>query len=105
MIFMSLALLQLGNALAVRSDTHTAFRLGLLSNRLLVGAVFGTAVVQIGLPYIGAIRRFLAITSLSVGDLAITIGVSTIGFAAIEAEKALRRHRNVRALLIQSRTC
>jgi P-type Ca2+ transporter type 2C len=35
MIFTSLALLQLGNALAVRSERQSVFRLGLGSNRFL----------------------------------------------------------------------
>ncbi|HJT37419.1 MAG TPA: cation-translocating P-type ATPase [Actinomycetota bacterium] len=93
MIFTSLALLQLGNAMAVRSDRQSLFRLGVFSNRLLAGAVFGTTALQVSLPYLGPIRSFLGISRLSAADLAIAIGVSTLGFASIEMEKAIGRVR------------
>ena len=96
MIFTSLALLQLGNALAVRSDRQSLFTLGLLSNRLLAGAVFGTVALQVGLLYVGPVRAFLGVSPLSGGELAITMGVSTLSFAAIEAEKAIGRRRSRR---------
>jgi Ca2+-transporting ATPase len=51
MIFTSLALLQLGNALAVRSERESVFRLGLGSNRFLGWTVLGTLLVQLGLLY------------------------------------------------------
>ena len=47
----SLALLQLGNALAVRSERASVFRLGLGSNRFLGWTVLGTLGVQLGLLY------------------------------------------------------
>jgi len=91
MIFLSLALLQLGNAMGVRSDRESVFRLGLRSNRLLIGAVFGTVALQLALPYLSPVRSFLTIASLSPAELAITVLASSITFWAIEIEKLFRR--------------
>jgi P-type Ca2+ transporter type 2C len=44
--FSGAALLQLGHALAVRSETDSLRRLGLWSNRLLLVAVAGTLSLQ-----------------------------------------------------------
>ena len=56
MVFTTLALLQLGHALAVRSETESLFRLGLRSNVPLTIAVVGTILVQLALVFVPALR-------------------------------------------------
>jgi Ca2+-transporting ATPase len=87
MIFTSLALLQLGNALAVRSERQSVFRLGLGSNRFLGW----TVLVQLGPLYWPPAQTALDLQPLTLADLAIVLLASTIAFWAIEAEKLVRR--------------
>ena len=91
MVFTSLALLQLGHAMAVRSERDSLFAQGLRSNTPLLGAVAGTLVVQIALLYWGPSQRLLDVEALSGADLAIVLVASTGVFWAVEAEKLVRR--------------
>ena len=46
MAFTTLTMVQMGNALAVRSERYNLWQIGLLSNRLILGAVLLTLVLQ-----------------------------------------------------------
>jgi hypothetical protein len=98
MIFTSLALLQLGNALAVRSERQSVFRLGLGSNRFLGWTVLGTLLVQLGLLYWPPAQTALDLQPLTLAELAIVLVASTTAFWAIEAEKLVSRLRASRRI-------
>ena len=91
MLFTALAFLQLGNALAVRSERVSTFALGLTSNRFLIWAVLGTLAIQMVVMYWGPAQRALSTEPLGVADLVTVLAVSTATFWAIEAEKLVRR--------------
>jgi Ca2+-transporting ATPase len=91
MIFTSLALLQLANAMAVRSETDSVFTLGLRTNRALLATVVGTALVQIGIIYWGPTQNLLTTEALDLTELALVLLASTGVFWAVEAEKWVRR--------------
>jgi P-type Ca2+ transporter type 2C len=93
MIFTSLALLQLGNALAVRSERQSLFRLGLRSNGFLTWTVLGTLALQLAVVYWPPAQAALELQPLSLADLAIVLGASTVAFWAIEAQKLAARLR------------
>jgi Ca2+-transporting ATPase len=93
MVFTTLALLQLGNSLAVRSETESFFRLGFRSNMPLTIAVLGTLVIQLALVYIPAIQPIFETVALTPAQLAVVLAASTLGFAAVETEKWVRRLR------------
>jgi Ca2+-transporting ATPase len=93
MTFTSLALLQLGNALAVRSEHESVFRLGLGSNRSLGWTVPGTLLVQIGLLYWAPAQAGLDLEPLSLAELASVLLASTTTFWAIDAGKLTVRPR------------
>jgi Ca2+-transporting ATPase len=93
MIFTSLALLQLGNAMAVRSERQSLFRLGLGTNPFLGWTVLGTLLLQLGLVYWPPARAALDLQPLTVADLAVVLLASTATFWAIEAEKLIVRLR------------
>jgi Ca2+-transporting ATPase len=97
MIFTSLALLQLGNAMAVRSEHDSLLSLGLRSNTPLLGAVVGTLLVQVAVLYWGPAQRLLNVEPLSAPDLALVLIASTGVFWAVEAEKLARRLASRRA--------
>jgi P-type Ca2+ transporter type 2C len=91
MVFTSLALLQLGHALGVRSERDSLARLGLLTNRPLLATVAGTAALQLAVVYWGPAQTVLRTQPLSAGDLVVVLLASTVVFAAVELEKWVRR--------------
>jgi Ca2+-transporting ATPase len=93
MIFTSLALLQLGNALAVRSERQSLFRRGLGGNRFLGWTVLGTLLLQLAVVYWPPAQAALELQPLSLADLAVVLAASTAAFWAIEAQKLIARHR------------
>jgi P-type Ca2+ transporter type 2C len=91
MVFTTLALLQLGNALAVRSERSSVVSLGLRTNLALTLAVAGTLLVQLALIYVPALQPIFVTQTLSGPELAVVLVASTAAFAAVEGEKAVRR--------------
>jgi Ca2+-transporting ATPase len=93
MVFTSLALLQLGNALALRSDRRSVFSLGWRGNPFLLAVLVGTFLLQIVLVYWAPAQSILSTEALSAGDLAIVLVASTSLFWIVEAKKLVRRVR------------
>jgi Ca2+-transporting ATPase len=93
MVFASLALLQPGHAMAVRSETESLVSLGLGSNKPMAGAFLLTVLLQIGVLYWAPAANLLGVEPLGGLELAVTLVASTAVFAAVEVEKALRRRR------------
>ena len=96
MIFTSLALLQLGHALAVRSEIDSLRSLGLGTNRPLLLAVGGTVALQLGAGFWGPTQDLLKVETLSAFELTMVLVASTGVFWAVEIEKGLRRHAQKR---------
>ncbi len=94
MVFTTLALLQLGNALAVRSERSSVASLGLGTNLPLTLAVAGPLLVQLALIYLPALQPIFATQALSAPELAVVLVASTAAFLAVEGEKAVRRRTN-----------
>ena len=86
MVFATLALLQLGHALAIRSETDSLFRLGLRSNLPLTLAVAGTFVVQMALIFIPALRPNFRHGRADPAATGVGRGRLDRGFAAVEVE-------------------
>jgi Ca2+-transporting ATPase len=91
MVFTTLALLQLGHALAVRSERDSFFTLGVRSNPLLLGAVAGIVAVQLALVYVPALHPVFETEALGPLQLTVVLVASTTAFVAVEIEKWLRR--------------
>lgn len=94
MIFTVLTLSQLGNALATRSDTDSLFRLGVFSNRPLIGAISLTFVLQLAVIYVPAFQSVFRTVPLSAGDLVQCLLLSTVVFFAIELKKLLFHNKS-----------
>ena len=103
MVFTTLALLQLGNALAVRSETDSFFHLGPRSNLPLTIAVVATLGIQFALVFVPAFQPIFETVSLSPAQLAVALLASTLGFVAVEVEKWVGRLRTRGADLRASR--
>lgn len=94
MIFTTLTFAQLGNVLAIRSNRYSLFSIGLMSNQLMVAAVFITFILQMILIYVPVLGNFFHIEEpLTVMELLTCLAVSSIVFLAVEFEKWLMRQR------------
>jgi Ca2+-transporting ATPase len=91
-VFMVLCLTQLGHALAVRSEKESLFRQGLFSNKPLLGAVFLSFALQLAIIYVPFLNPIFKTQPLSMSQLLLCIGVSSLVFFAVEAEKWVKRH-------------
>jgi P-type Ca2+ transporter type 2C len=93
MVFTTLTLSQMSHIMAIRSGNESLFKVGLLSNKTLLGAVALTFVLQLLAIYAPFFQGFLDTKALPVADLAIAIALSTIIFWAVEIEKWLARRK------------
>lgn len=91
MLFSSLVFLQLGVALAVRSETASTFTLGIRSNRFLFWAVLGMIGAQLLAIYGPPLQGLLGTDALGAVDLLTVFAASSIPFLAIEIEKLYLR--------------
>jgi Ca2+-transporting ATPase len=96
MVFTVLCLTQLGNALAVRSERESLFKQGLLSNKPLLGAVVLSGILQFATVYIPSLNPIFKTQPLSILELSLCIGISSLVFFAVEMEKLIRRSRHAK---------
>jgi Ca2+-transporting ATPase len=87
MIFTTLALSRVGMAETMRSDRDSLWRIGLLSNKPLLGAVILTIGLQMAVIYIPVLQVVFQTISLSPIDLCICLGLSIVVCGAIELQK------------------
>ncbi|HUX04648.1 MAG TPA: cation-translocating P-type ATPase [Acidimicrobiales bacterium] len=98
MVFTTLALLQLGHALAVRSETHSTLTLAVRTNRWLYAGVGATLAVQLAIVYLGTLQRIFHTAPLSALELVVVFAASSLVFVAVEVEKWLGRRAHGRHL-------
>ncbi|MGB9130713.1 MAG: cation-translocating P-type ATPase [Thiobacillus sp.] len=91
MVFTVLTLSQLGHVLAIRSERESLFTQGVLSNRLLIGALLLTFALQMAVLYVPWINPIFKTEPLSLGELAACLALSSVVFIGVEIEKALVR--------------
>ena len=91
MVFTVLTLSQMGHVFAIRSEKESLFRLGLWSNRPLLGAVVLTFVLQLATIYVPSLNPIFKTEPLSRGELALSLLLSTVVFVAVEIEKWMVR--------------
>jgi P-type Ca2+ transporter type 2C len=93
LVFTTLAFLQIGQALAVRSFRDSVFRIGLWSNKLLLGMVVLVLGLQLAVVYVPFLQDIFTTVPLSAEDLAISLGLGTLVLWGIELEKWLIRRK------------
>jgi P-type Ca2+ transporter type 2C len=91
MVFTVLCFSQMGHVFAIRSETRSFFQQGPFSNKPLLGAVLLTFIGQMAIIYIPVFNPVFKTHPLSFYELAITLGLSTIVFLAVELEKVVKR--------------
>ena len=87
LVFTVLTLSQMGNALALRSQTESLWKIGARSNMLMVYAVLLTLILQISVIYVPFLQNIFETTNLAWRDLLICLVFSTLTFLALEANK------------------
>jgi P-type Ca2+ transporter type 2C len=93
MLFTTLTLSQMGHVLAIRSSTDSLFSQGLGSNKPLLAAVALTLALQLAVIYLPPLQSVFRTRALSLTDLGIALGLSTLVFIAVELEKLIRGFR------------
>ena len=91
MAFTVLCFSQMGHVMAIRSERESLFKIGLFSNKPLLGALFLTVVLQLILIYSPFFNGIFKTQPLSMYELGTTLVVSTVVFWAVELEKWIMR--------------
>ena len=91
MVFMFLTIAQMGHALSLRSHRESLFRIGLRGNRLLIGAVVVTVLLQLVAVYSPFFNSVFNTNPLTVEQLILCLVLSSIVFWGVELEKLLMR--------------
>jgi P-type Ca2+ transporter type 2C len=91
--FTVLTLSQLAHVLAVRSERHPLWRIGVFSNPLLLGAVCLTLALQVLITHTPSLARLFRIAPLGLSEWALCLAVSSVVFVAVEIEKTFIRTR------------
>ncbi|UCC89427.1 MAG: cation-translocating P-type ATPase, partial [Anaerolineales bacterium] len=91
MVFITLTLSQLGNALALRSDRDSLFSIGLLSNKAMLGTVALTLLLQLLVVYVPFLQEIFETQALPLDTLILSLVLSTGVFWALELKKWLVR--------------
>lgn len=94
MVFTTLTLAQMGNALASRSESQTLWEAGIFTNKTLLGAVLLTFALQMGVVYLPFMQTVFKTVSLTGLELLITIGASLLVLLVIDGVKVIKRKRN-----------
>jgi Ca2+-transporting ATPase len=83
--FGNLAFCQLAHALNCRSETHSIFRLGLWSNRPLVGAILLSLAVQFLVLYVGPLQKIFHTVAITGRDVVVAtlLSVSPLAFGEL----------------------
>jgi Ca2+-transporting ATPase len=89
MVLTVLCLSQLGNVLAIRSEQESLFKVGVFSNKPLLGAIVLTFALQMAIIYIPVLNPVFHTAPLTPVELLITIAASSIVFLAAELKKLL----------------
>ncbi len=91
MVFTSLCLAQMGHALAVRSNSQLTVEINPFSNPYLLWAVTVTTALQLALVYVPFLQDFFGTKALTLQELWICIGFSSLLFVWVELEKLFIR--------------
>jgi Ca2+-transporting ATPase len=93
MVFTVLTLGQMAHVMGIRSEQDPLWRIGIASNRPLLGAVLLTFVLQMATIYVPVLNPIFKTEPLSLAELAVCLAAAAVVWVATEAEKAWRRAR------------
>ena len=91
MVFTVLTLGQMAHVMAIRSETEPLWRLGLGTNKPLLGAVLLTFALQMATIYIPYLNPIFKTESAEPCELALCLAAASVVWVVVEIEKAWRR--------------
>jgi P-type Ca2+ transporter type 2C len=91
MVFTVLCLSQMGHVMAIRSESESLFKIGLFSNRPLLGAFTLTFALQMATIYVPVLNPIFKTEPLTATELIVALAASSVVFFAVEIEKAWKR--------------
>ena len=91
MVFNVLTFAQLFHVMAIRSERQSLWRIGVLSNRPLLGAVALTFGLQLLVTYTPFLQLVFNTQSLSPAELAVCLAMASLVLPVVELEKWLIR--------------
>ncbi len=94
MVFTVLTLGQMAHVMGIRSEQDPLWRIGIASNRPLLGAVLLTFALQMATIYVPVLNPIFKTEPLSLAELAVCLAAAAVVWVATEAEKAWRRARS-----------
>jgi Ca2+-transporting ATPase len=97
MIFATLTFSQMTLALAVSSERDSFFSIGPFKNRILLGAVLLSTLLQMAVIYVPFLQQIFHTTALSPRELVVALVASTVVFWAVESRKWIVRKRKAPA--------
>ena len=93
MMFTVLTFLQIGQALASRSNTDSLFKMKFYSNPLLIWMIISAIILQFGVIYTPFFAKTFNVIPLSLTDIIICILFGSLTLFTIELEKYLKRRK------------
>ncbi len=93
-LFTSIAFAELAGGFAMRSEQVSLRRLGVFTNRALVGAVALTVALQVLLVSVAPLRDLLGLRPLGAAHWLLVIAIALAYLGAVELDKLLRRRRH-----------
>ncbi|HTE30021.1 MAG TPA: cation-translocating P-type ATPase [Chryseolinea sp.] len=90
MTFTVLCFSQLGHVMAIRSESKSIFRIGVLSNKPMLLTLFITTGLQLMIVYTPFFNEIFKTQPLTLKELMITVALSSIVFWAVEVEKVIK---------------
>jgi Ca2+-transporting ATPase len=93
MVFTVIVWSQLTTAIGVRSERESLFRLGLFTNKAMLGAVAAGVALQLAVIYVPFLNPVFDTKPLTAGELALCTALSFVPLAAIEVEKFVKRRK------------
>ena len=87
MVFSTLAFCRIGLAQSMRSERVSLFRMNILSNKPLLGAVILTFILQLLVVYVPVLQNIFHTIALSPRDLLISLALSSVAIWAMELDK------------------
>jgi len=91
MVFTVLCFCQLWHVLAIRSETRSSFKIGMWSNKFMFLSISITVLLQLAVIYIPFLNKFFHTQPLTLAEMLIATGISSIVFFVVELEKKAKR--------------
>jgi Ca2+-transporting ATPase len=94
-VFTALTFAQMGHVLAIRQESRPLWRIGLMSNWRLMGAVLTTVFLQIAIVTLSPLQKIFYAVPLTFSEILVCFIPATLIYFAVEVEKRIRDRRPV----------